>query len=223
MAGSDRLDMTKKPNRVRVLMMPYQDDDDRDSVGYSGPATVLTGLPRTIRRHELRLVVPLADSTIYEMEKRGDFPRRFNLTPRCVVWDLEEIETWLEQRRRTYLEGRAKIAPGPDVHQRKTRPVPFAISVRHESTTLFGSLRDHRLQPTGRGLPHPSVRRRPGCGRHCSRSRPSNILMSPNQPAEPARPTLPNEASEHAVPTSLPLEFVSHSRYMTTYMVRSMT
>ena len=41
----------------------------------------------------------------------------------AVVWDLEEVETWLEQRRQTYLEGRAKIAPAPDVHQRKTRPV----------------------------------------------------------------------------------------------------
>lgn len=112
----------KKPTRVRVLMMPYQ-DDDRDPVDYSGPATVLTGLPRTIRRHELRLIVPLADSTIYEMEKRGDFPRRFNLTPRCVVWDLDEVETWLEQRRQTYLEGRAKIAQAVDVHLRKARPV----------------------------------------------------------------------------------------------------
>lgn len=37
--------MSKKPSRVRVLMMPYQDDDDRDPVGYAGPATVLTGLP----------------------------------------------------------------------------------------------------------------------------------------------------------------------------------
>ena len=26
-------------------------------------------------------LVPLADSNIYEMEKRGEFPRRFNLTP----------------------------------------------------------------------------------------------------------------------------------------------
>lgn len=63
--------MTKKPSRVRILMMPYQHDDDKDPVGYSGPATVLTGLPRTIRRHELRLIVPLADSTIYEMEKNS--------------------------------------------------------------------------------------------------------------------------------------------------------
>ncbi len=93
-------------------------------MGYSGPATVLTGLPRTIRRHELRLIVPLADSTIYEIQKkRGEFPRRFNLTPRCVVWDLEEVEVWLEQRRQASLARRAKVAPGPYVGQRKARPV----------------------------------------------------------------------------------------------------
>lgn len=114
--------MTKKPSRIRILMMPYQEDGDKDPVAYSGPATVLTGLPRTIRRHELRLIVPLADSTI-QMEKRGEFPRRFNITPRSVVWDLEEVEAWLELRRRAYLEGCAKIARGPDVRRRKTRPV----------------------------------------------------------------------------------------------------
>jgi prophage regulatory protein len=70
------------------LTMPHQEDEDSDPTAYFHPATVLTGLPRTIRRHELRLIVPLADTTIYEMEKRGEFPRRFNLTPRCVVWNL---------------------------------------------------------------------------------------------------------------------------------------
>lgn len=114
--------MTKKPGRVRILMMPCKDGEDDDGA-YSGPATVLTGLPRTIRRHELRLIVPLADSTIYEMEKRGDFPRRFSLSPRCVVWDLEEVEAWLEERRRTHHAGQAIRAAGPDVRLRKTRPV----------------------------------------------------------------------------------------------------
>jgi len=39
--------MTKKnPSRVRILMMPYQEDEGSDPVGYCGPATVLTGLPR---------------------------------------------------------------------------------------------------------------------------------------------------------------------------------
>lgn len=45
--------MTKKPGPVRVLMM-LADADEDDAQGYAGPATVLTGLPRTIRRHELR-------------------------------------------------------------------------------------------------------------------------------------------------------------------------
>lgn len=74
---------------------------------------------RTIRRKELREIVPLADSTIYEMEQRGQFPRRFALTPRCVVWDLAEVEAWLRARRAVPI-GRAKA---PDVGLRKTSPV----------------------------------------------------------------------------------------------------
>ncbi|MBS2127082.1 AlpA family phage regulatory protein [Burkholderia thailandensis] len=80
-----------------------------------------THLPfrRTIRRQELRLIVPLAETTIYEMERRGEFPRRFNLTPRCVVWDLAEVEAWIEQRK----QARRDTVSKPDVRLRKTRPV----------------------------------------------------------------------------------------------------
>lgn len=74
---------------------------------------------RTIRRHELRQIVPLAETTIYEMERRGEFPRRFNLTPRCVVWDLAEVEAWIDERKQAPRVGATK----PDVHLRKTRPV----------------------------------------------------------------------------------------------------
>lgn len=45
-----------------------------------------TRLRRTVRRSELRQIVPLADSTIYELQRRGEFPQRFFLTARCVVW-----------------------------------------------------------------------------------------------------------------------------------------
>jgi prophage regulatory protein len=38
-------------------------------------------LGRTIRRQQLREMVPLADGTIHEMEQRGEFPRRFALSP----------------------------------------------------------------------------------------------------------------------------------------------
>src|SRR3954469_9046971 len=74
---------------------------------------------RTIRRQQLREMVPLADSTIYEMEQRGAFPRRFALSARCVVWDLSEVEAWLLLRRSTPLTR----APHPDVKQRRNRPV----------------------------------------------------------------------------------------------------
>jgi prophage regulatory protein len=74
---------------------------------------------RTIRRHQLREMVPLADSTIYEMEMRGEFPRRFALSPRCVVWDLAEVEAWLAARRSAPIAR----APSPDVRQRRSRPV----------------------------------------------------------------------------------------------------
>ena len=48
---------------------------------------------RAVRRRELRKIVPLADTTIYEMERRGEFPQRFYLTSKCVVWDLERSRT----------------------------------------------------------------------------------------------------------------------------------
>ncbi len=78
---------------------------------------------RTIRRAQLREIVPLANTTIYEMEQRGEFPKRFYLTPRCVVWYLAEVEAWIEERRLASDASQIKRAPVPNVRQRKTRPV----------------------------------------------------------------------------------------------------
>ena len=82
---------------------------------------------RTIRRHQLREMVPLADTTIYDMEQRGEFPQRFYLTSRCVVWDLSEVEAWLEERRRASRAKAVKRAPIPDVQLRKTRPIKHSV------------------------------------------------------------------------------------------------
>lgn len=78
---------------------------------------------RTIRRQELRQIVPLAETTIYEMEQRGEFPKRFRLTPRCVVWDLEEVEAWIEERKQASRTAKSSTPVGPDVRQRLYRPV----------------------------------------------------------------------------------------------------
>ena len=76
-------------------------------------------LRRTIKKPKLHQMVPLADSTIWEMERRGEFPKRFLLTPRCVVWDLAEVEAWLERRRNQPI----RRATPPDVRRRVSRPV----------------------------------------------------------------------------------------------------
>ena len=80
-------------------------------------------IQQTIRKGELRKIVPLADTTIYQMEQRGEFPKRFNLSPRCVVWSLIEVEDWIEQRRQDPIISQIKRPPFPNVRQRKFRPV----------------------------------------------------------------------------------------------------
>ena len=104
---------------------PMPSPQEPENVTMPRPMTPRSALPfrRTIRRPELRQIVPVADTTIYEMEQRGEFPRRFHLTPRCVVWDLAEKEAWIEERRRASDTSQIRRAPYPDVRQRKTRPV----------------------------------------------------------------------------------------------------
>lgn len=51
-----------------------------------------------INRKHLLLKVPLCERTILDMEKRGEFPRRFTITSRLVAWDLGEVEAWIAQR-----------------------------------------------------------------------------------------------------------------------------
>lgn len=80
-------------------------------------------LKRMVRRDQLKQMVPLGDTTIYEMEQRGEFPRRCYLTARCVAWDLAEIESWIEERRRASAAHLIKQAPSPDVRKRASRPV----------------------------------------------------------------------------------------------------
>lgn len=76
---------------------------------------------RTIRRDELLKMVPLSDSTIYHMEKDGRFPKRFALTPRCVVWDYDDIVAWLDERKKANEQADKRYAP--DVYKRLRLPV----------------------------------------------------------------------------------------------------
>jgi prophage regulatory protein len=90
----------------------------------------------TIRRTQLRQIVPVADTTIYEMEQRGEFPRRFNLTPRCVVWDLAEVEAWIQERRLASEAAATKRAPPPG--RTATQNTPRQIVASGETNCIDG-------------------------------------------------------------------------------------
>lgn len=79
---------------------------------------------RFVRKSELRRIVPLGESTIYELEKSNDFPRRILLTPRVPVWDLAEVEAWVDQRRKDTETGRIKPAEAPSKRRPKLNPAP---------------------------------------------------------------------------------------------------
>ena len=103
----------------RPVSVPLPGSDAYDDLPQFPKRSVLP-FRRTIRRQELRQIVPLAETTIYEMERRGEFPRRFNLTARCVVWDLAEVMAWLQSRRQAGSNG-VKKAPMPDFRRRAHR------------------------------------------------------------------------------------------------------
>ncbi len=54
-----------------------------------------------INRKTLLAMIPLSDRAIFNMEKRGEFPRRIALTSRNVAWDLAEVEEWIESRKQS--------------------------------------------------------------------------------------------------------------------------
>jgi prophage regulatory protein len=49
-----------------------------------------------ISKKQLLAMIPLCERTIYNFEKQGKFPRRIAVSSRKVVWDLEEVETWID-------------------------------------------------------------------------------------------------------------------------------
>ena len=67
------------------------------------PGRVLIGCDRLLE------IVPLSRRTILGMEQRGEFPKRFVLTPRRVAWDLAEVEQWMEDCRSA---GKQATIPG---------------------------------------------------------------------------------------------------------------
>lgn len=52
-----------------------------------------------INRKTLHTMVPLSPRTIDALEKAGNFPARFTLTARSVVWDQDDVLAWMQARK----------------------------------------------------------------------------------------------------------------------------
>lgn len=51
-----------------------------------------------LRFPELKKLTGLSRTTIWRLEKTGDFPKRRKLSPATVGWLQTEIELWVENR-----------------------------------------------------------------------------------------------------------------------------
>lgn len=54
---------------------------------------------RVLRRNQLLQKIGIGRTAQYKLERAGDFPSHFLLTPRCAVWFEDEIDRWLDDRR----------------------------------------------------------------------------------------------------------------------------
>ncbi|MFK5987155.1 MAG: AlpA family phage regulatory protein [Pseudomonadota bacterium] len=50
------------------------------------------------RKPELKKITGLSDSTVWRMEKAGNFPKRKQITSRLVGWSRQEVIGWIESR-----------------------------------------------------------------------------------------------------------------------------
>jgi len=55
---------------------------------------------KVLSANELIEKIGLSRTTIWRMERQGNFPKRIHLSPRRVGWILEEVEEWIETRSR---------------------------------------------------------------------------------------------------------------------------
>jgi|APSaa5957512622_1039677.scaffolds.fasta_scaffold266286_2 prophage regulatory protein len=52
---------------------------------------------------DVQAMIPFSRSSLWRLEKQGDFPKRVKLTPngRRVGWKESEIQQWIESREAT--------------------------------------------------------------------------------------------------------------------------
>ncbi|MEN3257821.1 AlpA family phage regulatory protein [Sodalis endosymbiont of Spalangia cameroni] len=73
-----------------------------------------------VDRKKLFDIVPISENKLYELEKAGEFPKKFVLAGK-YAWNRDEIEAWLDEQQEQNT-GKSTNRK-PDVRKRKIRPV----------------------------------------------------------------------------------------------------
>ena len=53
---------------------------------------------KAIKLPKVMEITSLSNATIYRLIKQGDFPKQIKLSQRTVVWNMDEIDNWLEHK-----------------------------------------------------------------------------------------------------------------------------
>jgi prophage regulatory protein len=53
---------------------------------------------RMLRERQVKDLTGISRVTRWRLERRGEFPRKVRLTPRCVGWPESEVIAWLKER-----------------------------------------------------------------------------------------------------------------------------
>lgn len=53
---------------------------------------------RLLRWHDVNNATGLARTTIWRMEKAGNFPKRLAIGPKCVAWKESQIQAWIAEQ-----------------------------------------------------------------------------------------------------------------------------
>ena len=53
---------------------------------------------RAIKLPKVKEITSLSNATIYRLIKQGAFPKQIKLSERTVVWNMDEIDNWLEEK-----------------------------------------------------------------------------------------------------------------------------
>jgi prophage regulatory protein len=85
---------------MRKAMKRKEDASSRLSAPTSDGVVTTAGAAKLLRCEAVQERTGLSRTTLWRMERRGEFPKRVHLTSSLVAWMEDEVIAWIRSRRR---------------------------------------------------------------------------------------------------------------------------